>query len=371
MGRDARALTDDLRHAHPLVHNTGGEWVLLRHADVKAAALDDRTFSSAVSAHLQIPNGLDGQEHTLFRSALDPFLTPAAVVEYEPAFAAVATRLASDLPREQVIDAVNQIGAVFAVRAQSAWLGWPASLEEPLVAWVGRNHAASRAGDREELAQVAADFDALIASVLTPRRGADGEVVGDDLTAELMRVQVEGRRLRDEEIISVLRNWTGGDLGSIALCVGVLLHGLATHPALQERLRAGVVDAELDAIIDELLRIDDPFVSNRRVTTCPVTVAGVEIPAGAKVKLHWTSANRDETVFGDPDSFDPDGHAADNLVYGIGRHVCPGRTLATVELRIATRALLGATTWIDAAQEAPVRELHPVGGWAAVPVVLR
>ncbi|QIK72109.1 cytochrome P450 [Propioniciclava coleopterorum] len=369
-GRDARALTDALRHRNPVVHNVRDEWVLLRHADVKAAALDDATFSSAVSAHLQIPNGLDGDEHTRFRAALDPFLTPEAIAPAEPLFAALAARLASELPRGDAIDAVDEIGAVFAVRAQSAWLGWPAELEDPLVAWVSANHAASRAGDRDRLAAVAAEFDALIESVLAPRRGPGGEVLGDDLTSALMRVEVDGRPLRHEEIVSVLRNWTGGDLGSIALCVGVLLHDLASQPDLQRRLRAGVGDAELDAAIDELLRIDDPFVSNRRVTTCPVTMSGVDIPAGAKVKLHWTSANRDEAVFGDPDGFDPVGHAADNLVYGIGRHVCPGRTLATVELRIAVRALLEATSWIDRGEDHPVREVHPVGGWAAVPVIL-
>ena len=140
-----------------------------------------------------------------------------------------------------------------------------------------------------------------------------------------MGTEVNGRRLSDAEIVSVLRNWTGGDLGSIAQCVGVLVHHLAAHPQLQDRLRADVADAELDAVLDEILRIDDPFVSNRRVTTCPLTIAGVALPAAARVKLNWTSANRDEAVFGDPNALDPRANAERNLVYGIGRHACPGR----------------------------------------------
>ena len=149
------------------------------------------------------------------------------------------------------------------------------------------------------------------------------------------------------------------------------MHHLATHPELQDRLRGGVADAELDAVVDEILRIDNPFVSNRRVTTCPVEVAGVALPAGARVKLHWTSANRDEDVFGTPDDFDPAGHAAANLVYGIVRHACPGRLLSTVDLRVAVRALLAATTSITLAPGQPAgREIAPVGGWARVPVLL-
>ena len=219
---------------------------------------------------------------------------------------------------------------------------------------------------------MAESFDALIRSVLEPRRAAAAAGgAGGDVTTELMRTAVGGRRLSDDEIVSVLRNWTGGDLGSIALCVGVLVHGLATQPELQRRLRAGVPDAELDAVVDEILRIDDPFVSNRRVTTCPVTIGGVDLPPGARVKLNWTSANRDAAVFGDPDALHPHANAARNLVYGIGKHACPGRRLATLELRVAVRELLAATASIalDPEQGAE-RAVSPVGGWARLPVVL-
>ncbi len=58
-GRDLRAYTDELRPLYPVIRNNVGDWVLLRHADIVAAALDDKRFSSAVSRHLQIPNGLD------------------------------------------------------------------------------------------------------------------------------------------------------------------------------------------------------------------------------------------------------------------------------------------------------------------------
>ncbi len=163
-----------------------------------------------------------------------------------------------------------------------------------------RNHAATRSGDRTRTADVASEFDAIITALLAPRRaGADAP---DDPTTALMRDRIDGRPLTDDEIVSILRNWTGGDLGSIALCVGVISRVSGAHPDVQDRLRASVSAAELDAALDEMLRIDDPFVSNRRRTTCPVRVGGASIPEGEIVKLHWTSANRDEGVFGDPDA---------------------------------------------------------------------
>jgi cytochrome P450 len=368
-GRDLRAYTDELRPDYPVVRNDRGEWVLLRHDLVRRAALDHISFSSAVSRFLQVPNGLDGAEHTAFREALDRFLSPAALAPYQKDFERLAADLVTSLPRSASVEAVREIGAAFAVRAQSAWLGWNPNLEGRLLEWIEENHAATRSGDLARTARVAEDFDDIIRSLLAERRpNSTGSI---DVTGELLRVEVHGRRLTDAEIMSVLRNWTGGDLGSIALCVGVLVHHLASYPGLQSRLRAGVPNAELDLIIDEVLRIDDPFVTNRRVTTGPVDLDGVRLPEGARVKLHWTSANRDEVTFGNPEAFDPAGHAADNLVYGIGKHACPGRLLATLELRIMVRALLAGTTTITLDPDRPAeREVAPVGGWARVPVLL-
>jgi cytochrome P450 len=128
----------------------------------------------------------------------------------------------------------------------------------------------------------------------------------------------------------------------------------------------------LEDALHEILRIDDPFVSNRRAATRNVKLGGKTIAEGDRVLLNWTAANRDPLVFGDPDEYDPAGHASENLVFGIGPHVCPGRALTLMELRVVTEELLARTRWIEPAQDRPaVRETPPVGGWARVPVVLR
>jgi cytochrome P450 len=306
--------------------------------------------------------------HTAFREALDPFLAPAALAPYRAEFERITAVLLRTLPRGARMEAVGEIGAAFAVRAQSAWLGWSPNLEGRLLAWIEDNHGATRSGEGTRTVQVAEEFDDIIRLVLVQRRS---ESIPSDVTGELLRVHVQGGPLRTPRSCRCCADWTGGDLGSIALCVGVLVHHLASRPELQSRLRESVPDAELDLVIDEVLRIDDPFVTNRRVTTAPVDLGGVWLPVGARVKLHWTSANRDERVFGGPDTFDPAGHGADNLVHGIGRHACPGRPLATLELRIAAQALLTGTTAITLDPTGqPSGRWAPVGGWAGVPVLL-
>lgn len=362
--QDQRELTDTLRPHSRIVRNVRDEWIVLGHDEVVAAATDPEVFSSQVSAHLQLPNGLDGDEHRQFRALIDRYLTHERMVELAPRFAAVADELVAELPAGQRLDAVGDLGATFAVRSMTAWLGWPSSLHGRLVQWVEDNRRASASGEREQTMKVAADFDEIITSVIAPRR-ADAAI--DDVTAELIRDDFLGRPLTDDEIVSILRNWTGGDLGSMALCIGVIVDGLARMPQLADRIREGS-DAEADAIMNEILRIDNPFVSNRRITTCPVTLGGVEIPEGARVKLNWTSANRDEAKFGA--GFDEVAHADDNLVFGIGPHFCPGEELTMLELRAFFRALLGRFSTIELAGNG-TRAVTPVGGYDDLPVILR
>lgn len=363
---DQRRAYDRQRTACPVARSPRGV-TLFRHADVVAAATDAATFSSSASAHRQVPNSLDPPEHAAYRAAIDPFFAPERMRRLEPRLQAIAHDLVAALPRATTVDAVADIGYPFAVRAQAEWLGWQ-GIEQDLLAWMADNHAATRAADRSRTAAVAAAFDALVAAQVRRRREA-GAAAPQDPTTELLHILVDGQRLSDVDIVSILRNWTAGDLGSMAAALGVVLHFVATHPQVQAQLRTGA--AELPAAIDEMLRIDDPFLVNRRVTVRATEVASFALAPGTRVYLNWTSANRDETVFADPDAYRPHAHAPHNLVYGTGIHVCPGRPLATLELVVAVRTLLAATPRIELALDAgPVRETYPLGGWRTLPIRL-
>jgi cytochrome P450 len=356
-----------MRAACPVARSPRGV-TLFRHAEVVAAAADPATFSSAASAHRMVPNSLDPPEHTAFRAAIDPFFTPDRMGRLEPRVRRIAHEIIGALPRGAIVDAVTEIGYPLAVRAQADWLGWQ-GIENELLAWMAENHAATRAGDRSRTATVAAAFDEIVLAQVRRRRQM-GSAAPKDPTTELLGVTVNGGPLPDADIVSILRNWTAGDLGSIAAAVGVIFYFLATHPGVQEALRAH--PHNLATAIDEMLRIDDPFLVSRRVTTVPSRVAGFVLDPGTRVYLNWTSANRDERVFGNPDAYQPEENAAYNLVYGTGIHVCPGRPLATLQLVVAVRTLLGMTTNLELAADAePGRETYPLGGWRQMPVRLR
>lgn len=365
--KDQRLTYDRMRAACPVARSPRGV-TLFRHTDVVAAATDVGTFSSSTSARRQVPNSLDPPEHGVFRAVIDPFFTPERMRELEPRVRACARRIVAALPANTVVDAITEIGYPLAVGAQADWLGWQGT-EERLLQWMAENHAATRSADRTRTSAVAAAFDDIVATQIRRRREL-GDAAPSDPTTELLHVQVNGALLSDADVVSILRNWIAGDLGSIAAALGVVIHFLATHPEIQAALRAD--GHELAGAIDEMLRIDDPFLVNRRVVTRPTTVAGFALVPGTRVYLNWTSANRDETVFGEPDAYRPREHASKNLVYGVGPHVCPGRPLATLELVVAVGTLLQSTSSLElAGDDPPERETYPVGGWRRLPIRLR
>lgn len=337
-----------------------------RHSDVVRVAQDVEGFSNAVSRRIQIPNGLDGAEHAYMTQALAPFFAEKAMDALERDLVDRARVLVAELSKGgRVFDAVGELGQRYAVQAQSAWLGWERDLEDTLMQWVTDYRAAARGADASAHGEVAERFDALVGSILDDRRRERR----CDVTSLLMHVRKEGgEHLTDEEVTAILRNWTGGDLASIALCTGVLVHWFASHPASARGIVAGD-DATLEAEIDEILRLDDPFVSNRRRAVQDTDIAGCPVHAGQGVVLDWRAANLDPEAFGNPESFDPIGHAAANLVYGIGPHACPGRGLATRELRVLVRALAdaGELTVVGIAE----REPAPLAGYRTMPTRIR
>lgn len=314
-----------------------------------------------------VPNSLDPPEHAAFRAAIDPFFTPDRMRELEPRLQKIAQEIIRALPRNASVDAITAIGYPLAVRAQADWLGWH-GIEDKLLAWMADNHEATRSADRSRTAAVAAAFDEIVLDQVQRRRQM-GSAAPKDPTTELLSVSVNGKLLSDADIVSILRNWTAGDLASMAAAVGVVLYFLAANPEIQASLRAN--PANLVAAIDEMLRIDDPFLVSRRITTAKTQVDGYPLESGKRIYLNWTSANRDETVFSDPDAYRPEENAARNLVYGTGIHVCPGRPLATLELVVTTQTLLEMTTRIELANDGEfIRETYPLGGWRKMPLRL-
>ncbi|HHY84268.1 MAG TPA: cytochrome P450 [Verrucomicrobia bacterium] len=367
--RDQRAAYDDMRRRCPVAHSESMGWTLFRHDDVMRVLLDHETFSNAVSRHLSVPNGMDPPEHTEYRRIIEPFFSPERMRAFEPVCRDAARKRVADLPSRREVEFMSEVAARFAAGVQCAFLGWPEELHDTLVSWMRRNQEATLAQDRLALSAIAREFEAIIDDLLETRRRA-GATPDTDLTASLMHEKVWGRPLTNEEVASILRNWTAGEIGTISAACGILAHFLATRPDVQQKLRAE--PDLLPPAIEEILRIHGPLVSNRRVTKKPVEIGGQQIAAGERVTLNWISVNRDERVFEHPDEFRLDRDQSRNLLYGAGIHACPGAPLARLELRVFMEELLAHTRHIAIAPDKqPQLAVYPASGYATLPLAVQ
>lgn len=364
---------DDMRQRCPVARSDYLGWSLFRHDDVMRVLLDHQTFSNVVSKHPSVPNGMDPPQHTGYRRLIEPYFAPARMQAFEPVCRSVAVQLARRLPADGEIEFMSQFAQDFALEIQCAFMGWPSELHEPLREWTRRNHDATLSGDRDRTAAVAFEFDHHIRRLLEARREmtrSPTDTDSLDVTSRLMCEELDGRRLSDEEIVSIVRNWTVGELATIAASVAIVAAYLASRPALQATMRSD--PSLLPQAIDEILRIDAPLVANSRRPRRPVTLGGRDIDSGERVTVIWASANRDERVFGNPDEFRLDRPADNNLLYGAGIHICPGAPLARLELRIVMEELLAHAASLEPSSERPaVRAVYPAGGFSSLPLRVR
>lgn len=359
---DQRAAFDELRERCPVAWSESMHWSVLRHADVMRVLQDHETFGSAVSQHPAVPNGYDPPQHTAYRRALDPFFSPERMKQFEPVCREVVANTVGQALALRDLEVNHEFALPFAVRVQCAFLGWPPLVQDELLNWLRRSHAATRSGNRVLTSTIAAEFEAFVERMRTAREDAPHD---QDINTELMHTTVDGRPLDLRELASVLRNWTVGEVGTISASVGILLHWLAAHPDWQQQLRQR--PELLPPTIDEILRIDGPLVANRRITRAPVELGGRQLGTGERISINWVAANRDARAFEGPDAFRIDRDPSRNLLYGAGIHVCPGAPLARLELRLLMEELLLRTTRIELPPgDPPTRAVYPDAGYASL-----
>ncbi|TAL88217.1 MAG: cytochrome P450 [Candidimonas sp.] len=357
---------DAMRQRCPFAHNDASQLLVLGHADVMRILMDPEIFSSQASRHVSVPNSMDPPEHSLYRSIIEPYFDAMRMAQFAPLCQALCEELVMQLPMDGEVELMSALAHPFSLQTQCAFLGWPDTVHQPLHRWVHRKNAATLSGDHDALAAVAVEFDETIRALLAARREA-GDEAPDDATTRLMRETVADRPLTETEIVSILRNWTVGELGTIASSVGIIADYLASRPQLQQDLRDQ--PSLISAANDEILRIYAPLISNRRRATRRVCLGTETLQAGDRLSLIWASANRDETVFGDPDEFRPDRDPTLNLLYGAGIHACPGAPLARLELRTIIETLLSQTLGIARIPGRPPSvDAYPSSGYRTVPL---
>lgn len=332
-----------MRDDHPVTYSEeyGGFWVVTRYEDVLRVAQDWRTFSSARGVSVPaskmvvraIPEHMDPPEHRTYRRLINGFFTPAVVAQYEEPTRALVTRLIDGFVADGECDFMADFARPF---PGLAFFDLVLHAPPDEVAAINELATTASVPTNPKARQNWQDMhDWIVAFVERRRREPPrGDVVDHVLAAE-----IDGRPIGDEDVIGVIQLLILGGLETTAGALGQIMIRFTREPEIPERLRR---EPELvgDAV-EELLRLEPPFIAIARTATCDTEIGGQQIREGEKVLIYWASANRDGDEFGCPADFDPERERNRHLAFGAGPHRCAGSNLARMNLRIALEEITG------------------------------
>ncbi len=237
---------------------------------------------------------------------------------------------AATLAAEGSFDVLAGLAEPLPVLVIAELLGWPAADRTLLRPWsqaIVAMYEPDPTPAAEAAAREAADAFAAYVVGLARERARRPT---DDLVSDLVAVRDSGDRLSEDELVAtVVLLLNAGHEASV--------NGFGN--GLVSWLRAGAPRAEVEPLVEEMLRHDSPLQLFERTVVRRCTVAGVELEPGERVAALLGAANRDPVRFAEPDRFDP-GRAAPHLSFGAGIHFCLGAPLARLELQVAVSALL-------------------------------
>ena len=377
-----------LRREAPLYHNEAHDfWVLSRHADVAAALRSDGQSGGAYSNAMGVsldrsawnPHAhtvmsflaMDPPEQTRLRKLVSRGFTPRRVLQLEPRIRRITDHyLDATLPASGAADFdwIGDFAGKVPMDVISEMLGVPpadrAEVRRLADLLVMREHGlrdVPPAGIEASLQL----FEYYREHVAQRHRRPT-----DDLTSALIAAEVGGDRMTDDEVVAFLFLMVVAGNETTTKLLGNAVHHLTAHPRWRDRVFAG--ETPVEAWIEETLRYDTSTQLVARHLVQDVTLHGVTAPAGAALLFALGSANRDEAVFPDPDTFDldrPKDQLAQILSFGGGRHFCLGSSLARLEARVALAEIVRRVRAIEVDRAACVRFYSAnVRGFARVPV---
>lgn len=385
-----------LRARTPVVRNERVRaWLLLGHAEVATALRDDGRFSAdrrrakrgahaGGAAPATAASGIrvvasDPPECLDVRALLNDALVPM-VRAIAPRIDVLVDELLHDLARSgqggATVDLVEEFAYALPIRVIADLLDIPPAerarfqeLSRTIARGMDRFHGS---GDvRSGLADIGAYFFGHLPERRERAvRAADGAAddAGDDLMTRLLRVERDGDRLSDLEVVAMC---TALVFGGHETTVNLIANGtlaLLRHPHELERLRED--PALLPTAVEELLRWDSPpqFVS--RVVTETTQLGGATLHAGDTALVGIGSANRDPAAFHDPDRLDVGRTPNPHVAFGLGTHFCPGAQLSRLEARAAIGALVARCPDLRLAGEPAWRPTFILRGLERLPARL-
>ncbi|MCU1461578.1 MAG: cytochrome [Acidimicrobiales bacterium] len=314
-------------------------YTVYSHELVQRVLLDNETFSSSGYAEIMgVLMGhtileMDEPEHRHHRGLVAQAFREKTLARWEADLVrATVDELVDNFAGAGHAELVRQFTFPFPVRVIARILGLPKEDYVKFQRW------------SIELISVTANWERALASSnalrdyfkpIVDQRRSDPS---DDLISDLAQAELDGNTLDDEEIFAFLRLLLPAGVETTYRSTGNFLYALLTHPEQMEALRAD--RSLMKQAIEETLRWEPPLLFITRTAARDVELGGVAVKAGSQMGVSLGAANRDESRYRDPDTFDIFRDPGQHISFGFGPHLCLGMHLARMEMRVAADALL-------------------------------
>lgn len=279
--------------------------------------------------------GKDDPEHRQLRQLVDQAFQRRGIEALRPMITAAADRLLDRLECHREVDLMETFCRDLPLSVICEMLGLPEQDHELFKSWLGGLK------DTADIGAVIRAIPGVLRVVRYLRKSSrrDGSAHQDGLILGLRDAEIEGRKLSEDEIVSMIFLLFGaGQETTTHLIAGGLLEILRHH---DQRGQLQSDPKKMPLCVEECLRQVSPVqLTKPRWATSEIVLAGRRFKRGDSVAAFLTAANRDPTVFQDPHRFDVTRHPNPHLSFGTGVHFCLGFQLARAEAAIAFERVL-------------------------------
>jgi cytochrome P450 len=344
-----------LRENEPVKRMPNGSYFLTRYDDLVTAYKNTRQFSSDKKKEFLPKYGdsllyehhttshvfNDPPAHTRVRRLITGALTPRAIAGMEPDLIALVDRLLAAIAAKGNVDLIDDFAAAIPIEVIGNLLDVPQQERGPLREWslaiLGALEPVISAEAFARGNQAVKDFLAYLETLVERRRAKPGNPDRDVLT-RLIQGEDNGERLTEKELLHNCIFLLNAGHETTTNLIGNGLVALSEHPAQKQRL---IDHPDLIKIaVEEILRYESSNQLGNRMTTEPLELGGIAMPAGTPVTLCIGAANRDPRQFADPETLDIGRTPNRHLAFGTGAHQCAGMALARLEGMIAVSRFL-------------------------------
>ena len=348
-----------------------GFWNVTKYDDLKLVSRTPQVYSSQIKGTLLRDPGaeelayvqlimlnMDPPKHRHYRALVSKAFTPRIVAALQPSIHAMVTKILDDVIERGECDFVEDVAAKLPLEVICEMMGVPEEDRRTIYEIGNRmigfddpdffedGHSVTEKGAEEAFAEMF-----VYATKLRELAIANPS---DNLACALVQAEVDGERLTEQDFnfFFLLLLIAGNETTRTVTSNG--MQALLDNP---DQYRDLLDNPQLvPSAVEEILRFAPAVHCFRRQTTQATELRGQKIEADQKIMLWYPSANRDEDVFRNPDTFDIRRMPNDHVAFGFGEHYCLGANLARLELNEVFRGIVGRLHEVE--QIVPARRLR-------------